>query len=212
MAVMALLAHTSIGAGSPRRDVVAIDAGHGGYDHGIVYDTNSGAQIKEKDVDLKIARAIIAALRAGGTRAFDVRPVDRNMDIAQRVRAARAKSPGLFLSVHLSSTGGFNIYVTSIPQDQGDPKQFYLYSDIQRLYVKESRVFSQALEESIKQAFPGVNVTYMEIPLPLLDRIGAPAVMLECPNPAYFNYQDMATSGSIAQAVANAVTVFNETR
>ncbi len=212
MAFMTIWVQTSRSAGSSPGEIVAVDAGHGGYDDGIVYNTRSGQQIKEKDADLEIARAIISTLRAGGTGAFAVRPIDRYMDLSQRARAVQAKSPDLFLSIHLSSTGAFNIYVTSVPQGQDDLKQFYLYSNRQRPYIEKSRGFAQALEQSIMQAFPGVNVSYMEIPLPLLDRIGAPAVMLECPGPAYFNYRDTNTAGRIAQVVANAVMVFNAKR
>ena len=207
-AVLALWAQPSLSAVSSG-GIVAVDAGHGGYDDGIVYNSRSGLQIKEKDVALKISQAVISALRAKGMGAFAVRPVDRYMDISQRARAAQAKSPGLFLSIHLSSTGAFNVYVTSIPQDQGDLRRFYLYSKRQRPYIEKSRDLALTLEQSIKQAFPNVNVSYTEIPLPLLNEIGAPAVLLECPSPAYFNYKDTAVPGLIAQAVANAVMDFN---
>ncbi len=210
VAVMALWAQAAGAAASSPGKAVVVDPGHGGYDAGIVYNSPEGVQINEKDTDLKIAKAVISTLRASGMEAFATRTVDRYMDISQRATAAQAKSPGLFLSVHLSSTGAFNIYVTSLPQDQADPKQFYLYSNRQRPYLGESRDFASALEQSIKQAFPGVSVIYMEIPLPLLDEIGAPAVMLECPSPAYFNYRDPAVAGHIAQAVAVAVTAFDE--
>ncbi len=208
-AFMTLWAQASGAAASPGNTVV-VDAGHGGYDAGIVYNSPDGMQTNEKDADLRIARAVISTLRAAGTEAFATRPVDRYMDISQRARAAQAKSPGLFLSVHLSSTGAFNIYVTSLPQDQTDPGQFYLYSNRQRPYIGESRDFASALEQSIKQAFPNVSVLYTEIPLPLLDMIGAPAVMLECPSPAYLNYRDPAVAGRIAQAVAGAVRAYEK--
>ena len=211
-AAFVLWAPASVAAAPASNTIVAVDAGHGGYDSGIVYNSRSGAQVKEKNADLKIARAIISAIQAKGTGAFAVRQIDQYMDISQRARIADAKSPDLFLSVHLSSTGAFNIYVTNIPQGQGDLKQFYLYSKRQLPYIGKSRDFASVLEQSIKQAFPSVNVTYMEIPLPLLNQIEAPAVLIECPGPAFFNYNDAATSGLIAQAVANAVTVFNAKR
>ncbi len=206
-AVFVLRAPALLAAGPPA--VVAVDPGHGGYDDGIVYNNRDGKQVKEKNVDLEIAKALISDLQAQGAVAFATRRVDEYMNISRRAQAAQAKSPNIFLSIHLSATGSFNIYVTNMPQAQGDPKQLYLYSKRQRPFIGKSRDLASALELSVKQAFPNVNVSYMELPLPLLDEMGAPAVLIECPGPAYLDYTDPSVSGRIAQAVAGAVMVFN---
>ncbi len=91
--------------------------------------------------------------------------------------------------------------------DQQALRQYYLYSMRQRPYLGKSRDFASALEQSLKQAFPGGNISYMEIPLPLLDAIAAPAVLIECPGPQYMDYTQPVISG-IAQAVANAVMAY----
>lgn len=241
------------------RALVAVDAGHGGYDEGIIYNAG-GKETSEKNVDLELSRAITAALRAKGAAVFSVRPVDRYLGIAERARLAAAKKPDLFLSVHLSSTDSFKVYMTLMRNvqiappavknppaninpsispditggqaqtankqvvpggqvvtggqgaapDAAELKRFYEYSKKQRPWLGQSRDFATKLEQSIQQAFPGKNIAYMEIPLPLLDAIAAPAVLIECPAPQYMDYADPSVVSSIAQAVANAAAAYGK--
>ncbi|MDA8387206.1 MAG: N-acetylmuramoyl-L-alanine amidase [Nitrospiraceae bacterium] len=233
--------------------VVAIDPGHGGYDEGIVYNSPDGNRISEKNVDLALALAMAADLRAGGAKVFLLRQADRYLGIYQRTRIASARRPALFLSVHLSSTAAFHIYVSLMPQapvpptpvpqappapaagtgaaatnttagqtgslsgSSGQPtpqqqalRNYYQYRFRQRPYLPQSRDFASALEQSVTQAFPGKNVSYMEIPLPILDAMACPAVLLECPGPQFMDYTDPATVSGIARAVAGAIMTYGK--
>ncbi len=89
--------------------------------------------------------------------------------------------------------------------DQQALRQYYLYSMRQRPYLGKSRDLASALEQSLKQAFPGETISYMEIPLPLLDAIAAPAVLVECPAPQYMDYNNPAVVSGMAQAIAGAI-------
>ena len=249
------------------RAIIAIDAGHGGYDEGIVYDSGENP-MSEKNVDLGLARAIAADLRARGIKVFLVRQADRYMGIDQRAKLASARRPALFLSIHLSSTAAFQLYVSLIPgapvpapapqtpapampgtpmsapvsaappapgagaigDEQGTglqtgpaagvlngltPEQlalrrYYQYQFRQRPYLPQSRDFATVLDLSLQNAFPGKNVSYMEVPLPLLDAMECPAVLLECPGPQFMNYTDPSTVSGIADAVAGAIMTYGK--
>ena len=108
-------------ARAPHTDKVVIDAGHGGYDEGIVYDSGQGI-ISEKKVDLDLARAVAADLRAMGIKAFLVRPEDRYLSISQRAAIASAARPSLFLSIHLSSVAAFQVHASLTPQAPPAPQ------------------------------------------------------------------------------------------
>jgi N-acetylmuramoyl-L-alanine amidase len=79
-----------------RHPVVVIDAGHGGIDSGAAADG-----LLEKDVTLRFALALAAALEEGGA----VEPVltreeDVFLSLAERVEVARRHHATLFISVH----------------------------------------------------------------------------------------------------------------
>ena len=85
---------------SPRRPLVAIDAGHGGRDPGAV---GIHGEL-EKDITLAVALDLADAL--SGTGRYDVvltRDDDRFLALRERVRIARAAGADLFLSLHADS-------------------------------------------------------------------------------------------------------------
>ncbi|MDA8170099.1 MAG: N-acetylmuramoyl-L-alanine amidase [Nitrospiraceae bacterium] len=206
--VFALLVFLLAAASRSGAALVAIDAGHGGSDEGIVYTTAGARPVKEKDIALSLAKAAQAALRQRGIPAFLVREVDRNMGISERASAANEKSPSLFLSIHVSSRGDFNIYVTWMPAQEPDVRKLYLYSRRQRPYIAQSREFAASLEQAVKEAFPGKGVSYIEMPLSLLNEISAPAVMIEVPYPDSVDYGNQLNRQRFAAAIANAVTLY----
>ena len=88
----------------PRRvdaPLVVIDAGHGGHDPG---SSSSDGRAQEKDVALKIARAIRDELVAGGrVRVALTRSDDRFLVLQERREIARALRADLFISIHCDS-------------------------------------------------------------------------------------------------------------
>jgi N-acetylmuramoyl-L-alanine amidase len=88
----------------PRRadaPLVVIDAGHGGHDPGSL---SQSGNAREKDVALKIARAIRDELLAGGkVRVAMTRSDDRFLVLQERREIARALRADLFISVHCDS-------------------------------------------------------------------------------------------------------------
>ncbi|MBY9063880.1 N-acetylmuramoyl-L-alanine amidase [Sphingomonas yunnanensis] len=90
-------------AGAEGRPLVVIDAGHGGNDPGAI---NPQAALREKDVTLKIAKAIRDALVEGGrARVALTRDDDRYVPLRERFGIARRLRADLFISVHCDSVG-----------------------------------------------------------------------------------------------------------
>jgi len=90
-------------AGAEGRPLVVIDAGHGGNDPGAI---NPQAALREKDVTLKIAKAIRDALVEGGrARVALTRDDDRYIPLRERFGIARRLRADLFISVHCDSVG-----------------------------------------------------------------------------------------------------------
>jgi N-acetylmuramoyl-L-alanine amidase len=99
-----------------RRPLVVIDAGHGGVDPGAISPIDGR---REKDVTLKIARAIRDELvRAGRVRVALTREDDRFLILRQRYGIARRLGGALFISIHCDSVGsgaatGASVYTLS---------------------------------------------------------------------------------------------------
>ena len=103
-------------AGDDSRPLVVIDAGHGGVDPGAI---NGETGLREKDVTLKIARAIRDELLASGrVRVALTRDDDRYLVLRERFGIARRLKASLFISIHCDSAGsadatGASVYTLS---------------------------------------------------------------------------------------------------
>jgi N-acetylmuramoyl-L-alanine amidase len=89
--------------GDDSRPLVVIDAGHGGNDPGAI---NPETGLREKDVTLKIAKAIRdELLESGRVRVALTRDDDRYILHRERFGVARRLGAGLFISIHCDSAG-----------------------------------------------------------------------------------------------------------
>lgn len=93
------------------RPLVVIDAGHGGHDPGAI----SPDGRREKDVTLRIARAIKSELeKSGRVRVALTREDDRFLILQERYGVARKLGADLFISIHCDSVGEGNATGASI--------------------------------------------------------------------------------------------------
>ncbi len=91
--------------GDNTRPLVVIDAGHGGVDPGAIGPNG----LREKDVTLKVAKAIRDELLASGrVRVALTRDDDRYLILRERYGVARRLKGDLFISIHCDSTGSEN--------------------------------------------------------------------------------------------------------
>ncbi|HET6725249.1 MAG TPA: N-acetylmuramoyl-L-alanine amidase [Gammaproteobacteria bacterium] len=88
-------------AAKPRDIVIAVDAGHGGFDPG----AHGPDGLLEKDVTLAIAKKLAALIDAmPGMRAVLTRKDDRYLKLRQRTGIARAHHADMFVSIHANAS------------------------------------------------------------------------------------------------------------
>lgn len=83
--------------------LVAIDAGHGGPDVGMVGPLGGRHFLREKDVTLAVAREMAAELRRRGVRVALTRSTDTLIALRDRGRIAGADSADVFVSIHVNA-------------------------------------------------------------------------------------------------------------
>ncbi len=87
---------------SPLQNVVfVIDAGHGGEELGAVSSTG----IMEKEINLKMARALYRKFEQAGAKVFLTRQADTTLSLQARLDIARSKNAHIFLCLHNNSIG-----------------------------------------------------------------------------------------------------------
>ncbi|MDD5477628.1 MAG: N-acetylmuramoyl-L-alanine amidase [Candidatus Omnitrophica bacterium] len=104
-------AHRRIGTGKIKLTRVVIDAGHGGNDPGAI--GRSG--LREKDVNLDIAKRLSSLLREEGVQTVLTRSTDRFIPLSSRVSIANRSGADLFICIHSNaarsrSLSGFEVY------------------------------------------------------------------------------------------------------
>jgi N-acetylmuramoyl-L-alanine amidase len=102
-----------------RNRLVVIDPGHGGKDPGAVANG-----IREKDVNLQIAKRLASRLKKMGIPARLTRTDDRYLKLQQRTRLANEWNAAMFVSIHANAlppgrhATGMEIYLMALPTDK----------------------------------------------------------------------------------------------
>ncbi len=105
------LARRRPGAGKIKLKKIVIDAGHGGNDPGAI----GRGGLREKDVNLDIARRLSVLLKEEGVQTVLSRSSDRFIPLSTRVNIANKSGADLFVSIHSNanrsrSLSGFEVY------------------------------------------------------------------------------------------------------
>lgn len=165
-------------AGAEELSVFIIDPGHGGYDVGI-----KGTSVKEKELTLSMARQIKEILEGLDREVALTRKIDHYLTIEERRTIANRGEPDLFLSLHMSDSDFFAVYVMWYEKKDLELslEEYYSIASRQRRYLYESNLLSQQIAGAFKEEW-GVKVSLREMPLPILSSIGMPAVLIEVPS------------------------------
>ena len=99
------------GRGKIKLNRVVIDSGHGGNDPGAIGKNG----LKEKNVNLDIAKRLSSLLRAEGVQTVLTRSADKFIPLSTRVSIANRSGADLFISIHSNaarsrSLSGFEVY------------------------------------------------------------------------------------------------------
>jgi N-acetylmuramoyl-L-alanine amidase len=113
--IAALTASAAGAATSPvTGKVIMLDAGHGGYDPGVINPRNG---VAEKWINLAVVHRLKEKLEADGAKVLVTRIDDRYVGLGQRAAMANAAHPDIFVSIHHNSAGnsvtnGTEVYFT----------------------------------------------------------------------------------------------------
>ncbi|MDD5561958.1 MAG: N-acetylmuramoyl-L-alanine amidase [Candidatus Omnitrophica bacterium] len=116
---------------------VVIDAGHGGNDPGAIGKNG----LREKDVNLDIARRLRDLLRAEGVQTEFTRSNDKFVPLSTRVNIANKSGADLFISIHSNanrsrSLSGFEVYY--VAPTISDSKRAYMTAKSVSLNLKNA--------------------------------------------------------------------------
>lgn len=173
---------------------IAIDPGHGGYDKGI-YDENN----REKDIVLNISKEISRILSREGKKILLTRKSDHRISIKERISLVNARTPDIFISIHISSQAEGVIYTYAEKDDTvTDNTKIKIANDVASNMVN---IFKKDL---------GLNFRHETLPLPLLRNIKSPALLIELPNFRNFSYDKIGTDALI-KSIINGLTIITAT-
>ncbi|MGB1700087.1 MAG: N-acetylmuramoyl-L-alanine amidase family protein, partial [Nannocystaceae bacterium] len=100
------VARTALAAPVPvleREFIVALDAGHGGSNHGCSSDL---LQVEEKHLTLRMAKAVAEKLKqvVPGIKVVMTRERDEDVPLSERIATANQSHADLFVSVHVNAS------------------------------------------------------------------------------------------------------------
>jgi len=185
----------------PRKPVIVIDPGHGGYDPGAIGRKGT----KEKTITTKSAKELQRQLLATGRyKVIVTRSKDVYLAHEERLRIARAGGADLFISIHADSTGsktarGASVYTLAdraknrskkivntqnwiMDVDlttQSDPVGDILVDLAQRKTASQSEQFADVLLSSLTQSTTLIGNSHRRAGYFVLLAPDVPAVLLE---------------------------------
>ncbi len=109
--------------------LVVIDPGHGGNDHGTLYESG-GKRWAEKDVTLALAQETALQLRSMGMKVQLTRKDDSDLPLPERTRIANRLKADIFISIHMngapglkdSSAHGVETYILNNTSDESSKR------------------------------------------------------------------------------------------
>ena len=165
------------------RDALVIDAGHGGADRGVFEDG-----FKESAVALAVSQSLAKSLGSDfPKKILLVRKDDRAVPLDERIKIASGAGARIFLSVHVSSSNAFVIYLCGFPREIPDANAKYNTAYAQLYHLDKSRELAGSIGAALKDKF-ATEVHMREMPVSQLCSVSAPAVMVELPGGRGFSY------------------------
>jgi N-acetylmuramoyl-L-alanine amidase len=124
------------------RQLVVVDAGHGGPDRGMKGTTSARRPVEEADITLAVARKLRDALEARGIDVLMTRSTDTLIALRDRGQIANEAQATLFLSIHVNaanprwrnprSARGFETYFLSEAKTEDDRRLAEMENDADR--------------------------------------------------------------------------------
>jgi len=192
---------------------VILDPAHGGADTG----ARGSAGIVESEVVLSYARLLRISLEAQGMRVILTRQANDDPSFDDRSKLANAQRGGVFITLHVSSTGQpgtvrvYSLPQTAMPQGAAAPPRAGLlpWDRAQFKFIDQSRRLAELIQIQMAQRFRGSSETPFEAPVRQLRTVGAPAVAIEVSSVSVPSRTPLDQMGpGFADGVARAVVAF----
>jgi N-acetylmuramoyl-L-alanine amidase len=165
------------------KKVIVIDPAHGGSDRGV----ELSGHVREKDFTLQVARLMEKELVQSGQ--FEVRltrTADTAVSMEERLKIIRSAKADVVISLHVNAgfdkkSSGYEIYFPgfkSLPGGQNDSKAI-LKDMVKNKYLNDSVRLAQMVGKNLTVIFPRKNRGLRDAPVPLLEGLTIPAVVVE---------------------------------
>jgi N-acetylmuramoyl-L-alanine amidase len=193
--------------------VVILDPAHGGADPG----AHGSSGIVESDVVLSYARLLRISMESQGLRVILTRQANDDPSFDDRSKLANAQRGGVFISLHVSSTGQpGTVRVYSLAQMTASPGAAFAthggllpWDRAQFKFIDQSRRLAELIQIQMAQRFRGSSETPFEAPVRQLRTVGAPAVAIEISSVSVADRAPLDQIGpGLADGVARAVAAF----
>jgi N-acetylmuramoyl-L-alanine amidase len=184
------------------RFVVVIDPAHGGDERGAAI-TDA---IKEKDVNLALARRLQHELQNKGIAAMLLRSADTTIAVDDRAIATNAAHPALYVCVHTANLGtGLRIFTALMNPGGVTTHKFLPWPQAQAPYLDLSSQFAGSISAELSNR--QIPVTALPAPLRPMRNIAAAAIAIEVapPDDDVNNINNGEYQQNIAAAVANGI-------
>ncbi|WXR62225.1 N-acetylmuramoyl-L-alanine amidase family protein [Peptostreptococcaceae bacterium AGR-M142] len=170
---------------SPKDDddgeiIIAIDAGHGGYDSGAISPIDG---TKEKEMALKTTLKLEKALKAKGYKVYLLRDKDYYVDLYERAYRVNEKKADLFISIHYNAMGKKKSEISGIetlfyPSDKMENIDENFRVGIPN---RGNRQFAKTMQSELIKFTNAKNRGIVERPKLIVTReVSMPAVLVEC--------------------------------
>src|SRR5260221_4402088 len=193
--------------------VVILDPAHGGADAG----ARGSSGIAESEVVLSYARLMRISLEAQGLRVILTRQANDDPSFDDRSKTANAQRGGVFITLHVSSTGQpgtvrvYSMPQMTVPQSAAFAPHAGLlpWDRAQFKFIDQSRRLAELIQIQMAQRFRGSSETPFEAPVRQLRTVGSPAVAIEVSSVSVPGRAPLDQMGpGLADGVARAVAAF----
>ncbi len=166
---------------------------------------------------LSYARLVRISLEAQGLRVILTRQANDDPSFDDRSKLANAQRGGIFISLHVASTGQpgtvrvYSLPRMALPQNTAfTPRAGLLSWDrAQFNFIDQSRRLAELIQIQMAQRFRGSSETPFEAPVRQLRTVGAPAVAIEISSVSVPDRAPLDQMGpGLADGVARAVAAF----
>ena len=189
-------------------NTVVLDPAHGGADYGA-----RGAEgVRESEVVLEFATRVRRALESQGFQVVQTRLGNENPTFDDRSALANAQPGGVFVSLHIASTGlpgTVRVYVNSDLPARADPTGLIPWDRAQGPFLSLSKKLGDLVQAQLGQRFRGSPEAAQSAAVRQLRTTAAPAIAVEVSSVTVENRNDLdRMAPGVAEAIAKGVAAF----